>query len=160
MQRRRSLVVPREHGAWGILLVPLVTGACCGLFGGGSAAGLAPLVIVALALFWLRTPVESWLGTAAIRARTPEEFHLVRKAVLLLSIAATAGLVWLFWGGRNLELIPIGAVAGAAFLLQAAVRRVWRWLIPRRLRRRAGPGSGLRSPGPGQRPARVPHVRW
>lgn len=25
--RRRALVVPREHGAWGMLLVPLLTGA-------------------------------------------------------------------------------------------------------------------------------------
>ena len=26
-QRARALILPREHGAWGLLLVPLVTGA-------------------------------------------------------------------------------------------------------------------------------------
>src|SRR5260370_6250043 len=35
--RRQSLIFPREHGAWGILLVPLVTGASVGLLAGGRA---------------------------------------------------------------------------------------------------------------------------
>ena len=34
--RRRSFVLPREHGAWGILLVPLFAGATIGLLGGGD----------------------------------------------------------------------------------------------------------------------------
>ena len=35
-ERRRALIVPREHGAWGMLLVPLVTGAAVGLLAGGQ----------------------------------------------------------------------------------------------------------------------------
>ena len=85
--RRRSLVFPREHGAWGILLVPLVTGASAGLLAGGRAGPLAPLSIAVLALFWLRTPVESWMGTAPVRVRTGSELELVRNAAVALAAA-------------------------------------------------------------------------
>lgn len=124
--RQKSLIVPREHGAWGILLVPLATGAGVGLASGGAASSLAPLSVVALALFWLRTPVESWVGTAPIRARAPGEIRLVRNAVVGLAAISIGALVWLFWGGRNRVLVWIGTAAAAAFLLQGLLRRVRR----------------------------------
>ncbi|MFN7997567.1 MAG: YwiC-like family protein [Bryobacteraceae bacterium] len=127
-QRRRSLIVPREHGAWGILLVPLVTGAAVGLRSGGDFAPFPPLAIAALALFWLRTPVESWAGMAAIRARTGPEFRLVRTVALALAALSLLCLVWLFWGGRNGALIGIGAGAGLAFAAQAVMKRMSRVL--------------------------------
>ena len=122
--RQKSLIIPREHGAWGILLVPLVTGAITGLVAGGNAGSLAPLSIAALALFWLRTPLESWMGSTPIRARGPGEIRLVRNAVVLLAAVASVALVWLFWGGRNRILLGIGAAAAVAFLAQAGVRRI------------------------------------
>ena len=124
--RQKSLIIPREHGAWGILLVPLVTGAMTGLLEGGNPGSLAPLLIAALALFWLRTPLESWVGTTPIRARGPGEIRLVRNAVFLLAAVASVALVWLFWGGRNRILLGIGAAAAAAFLAQALLRRIYR----------------------------------
>lgn len=124
--RRRALIVPREHGAWGILLVPLATGAAVGLRAGGSAAGLAPLCIAALALFWLRTPVESWLGASPIRARTPDEFALVRRVAAVLSAIATGAVVWLFASGERWPLLGVGAAACVAFALQYGVKRIWR----------------------------------
>ena len=124
--RERSLIVPREHGAWGILLIPLVTGAAVGLGSGGSGWGLAPFTLAALALFWLRTPVESWIGSTPIRARTDVERRLVRKAVVLLGLASFGAVVWLLWGGRNLGLLWIGALAGGAFLAQAGLKQIWR----------------------------------
>jgi hypothetical protein len=124
--RQRSLIVPREHGAWGILLVPLVTGAALGLMAGGSVQRLAAFTVVALALFWLRTPVESWLGTTPIRARTPEELRLVWRTALALTAVAAAALIRLLWGWRTQALLAIGAAAAAAFLLQAGVKRIWR----------------------------------
>lgn len=124
--RRRALIIPREHGAWGILLVPMLTGAFVALRAGGDAADLAPFSIVAFSLFWLRTPVESWIGAAAIRARTPEEFRLVRTAALGLAGVSLSALVWLFWGGRNGSLLWIGAAACTAFLIQAGLKRIWR----------------------------------
>jgi YwiC-like protein len=123
--RRHSLIFPREHGAWGILLVPLVTGASAGLLAGGAAWPLAPLSIAVLSLFWLRTPVESWIGAAPVRARTPSELALVRNACCALAAVAAAALIWLFHDGRNRALVWIGAAAAAAFLAQALLR--WRW---------------------------------
>ena len=124
--RQKSLIIPREHGAWGILLVPLVTGASVGLLAGGSAASLAPLLMAALALFWLRTPVESWMGTGPLRARTPGEIQFVRNTAAVLAAVSIGALTWMFWGGRNPVLLWIGAAAGAAFLAQSAVKRIWR----------------------------------
>jgi hypothetical protein len=124
--RNRSLIIPREHGAWGILLIPLFTGACAGLLAGGRSESLAPFTLAALSLFWLRTPVESWAGTSPIRARTPSEIQLVRAAVLFLALVAAAGLIWLLWGGRNSALIWIGCAAVSAFLGQSLVRWIWR----------------------------------
>jgi hypothetical protein len=124
--RRRSLIVPREHGAWGILLVPMLTGASVGLWKGGEAGGLAPFSIVTLTLFWLRTPVESWIGTAPIRARTPNELRFVRNTSLALAAVSLSALFWLFWGWQNRALLWIGATAGSAFLVQSVLKRTGR----------------------------------
>ena len=124
--RRRSLIVPREHGAWGILLVPLITGAAVGLIAGGDARAMAPLSIAVLALFWLRTPVESWIGNSPVKARTAEEFALVRRAVLVLTAVSAGALAWLFWGGQHLSLLWIGVGAAAAFAAQGVVKRASR----------------------------------
>ena len=123
--RRRSLIFPREHGAWGMLLVPLVTGAAVGLLDGGNWPALAPLTIVALSLFWMRTPLESWIGAAAIRARSDGELALVRNVVAILALVSAGAAIWLFWGFRNFHLLWIGAAAGAAFVVQAVVKRGW-----------------------------------
>ncbi|HMC62019.1 MAG TPA: YwiC-like family protein [Candidatus Solibacter sp.] len=124
--RRRSLIFPREHGAWGLLLVPLATAATVGLLAGGRALPLLPLSIAALALFWLRTPAESWIGTTPVRARTRAEVRLVRNAVFALAAVSIAALIWLFWGGRNGALLWIGAGAAAAFIVQAIVKQISR----------------------------------
>jgi YwiC-like protein len=124
--RKKALLVPREHGAWGILLVPLVTGASVGLLAGGSASSLVPLVFAAITLFWLRTPLESWMGTSTVRARTPREMDLVRNAVFGSAAVSCSSLTWLFWGGRNRNLVWIGAGAAAAFLAQIVIKPIWR----------------------------------
>lgn len=124
--RSRLLIIPREHGAWGILLVPLFTGASVGLLAGGDGGNLVALIFVALSLFWLRTPLESWAGTTAARARTPGELRLVQAAVLFLVIVGISGLTWLLWNGRNRTLIWLGCAAAIAFLLQSLIRWTWR----------------------------------
>jgi hypothetical protein len=124
--RNRSLLVPREHGAWGILLIPLFTGASTGLLVGGDGKNLVALTLAVLALFWLRTPVEAWAGTAPVRARTPREFQLVRTAALVLAAIAISGLTWLLWNGQNLALLRLGCAAAIAFLAQLLVRRIWK----------------------------------
>ena len=120
--RRHALIFPREHGAWGILLVPLVSGAAAGLLAGGRVLPLLWLTLAALALFWMRTPVESWWGTTPMRAQPGAELRLVRRAVLLLAGVAGVALAAIFWGGRNADLAWIGAAAGLSVLVQALLR--------------------------------------
>jgi YwiC-like protein len=124
-ERRRALVVPREHGAWGMLLVPLMTGAAVGLVAGGHVAPVLLLTTAVLALFWLRTPTESWLGTSAVRVQTQEECQLVRNVILPLATIAAVSLSALFWQG-NRELIWLGMIAGAAFAAQVLLKKMGR----------------------------------
>lgn len=125
-ERRRALVLPREHGAWGLLLVPLVTGAGVALQISDRILPLVLLLIATLALFWLRTPLESWLGTSPMRAQTRGERHLVGLVIAgLVSVAAiTLGI--LLWGGQNPELWLIGGIAVAAFVAQGLIKRAGR----------------------------------
>ena len=120
--RTRALVVPREHGAWGLLLVPLVTGACIGFLRGHGLGDLVLFLTASLALFWLRTPLEILLGSSVLHAHTPEEKKIVWQSVLALSLCAALPLYALLRGGRNTGLLVIAAIAGAAFATQACVK--------------------------------------
>lgn len=121
--RRRALVLPREHGAWGMLLVPLVTGAAIGLESGGSVSPVLLLTTAVLALFWLRTPADSWLGTGVVRAQTPDERKHAARFILLLTTLAAVSLGLLFWQGGNLKLLGLGTVAGVAFAAQILLKK-------------------------------------
>jgi YwiC-like protein len=121
-----SLIAPREHGAWGLLLVPLVTGGAVGLLSGGNPLPLATLTIAALALFWLRTPVESWLGTGLLRAQTAHERRSVVVTIVILASVAACALIPLFRDGRNRDLLPLGVAAVLAFIAQSLLRKLSR----------------------------------
>ncbi len=122
-ERRHALIVPREHGAWGLLLVPMITGAGVAFH---QASHIMPLILLstaALALFWLRTPFESLIGTSAMKAQTTEEVHTVRSVVVLLGAVAAVTLGGLLWAGRNAGLWPLGAAVAGCFILQAIFKK-------------------------------------
>jgi hypothetical protein len=121
-ERRRALILPREHGAWGLFLVPMVTGAGVAFRESNHLVPALLLLVAALALFWLRTPVESLLGTSAIRVQTENERRVVGTAIAGLLIIATLSLGTLLWAWQNPLLWLIGAAAGAAFVGQALLK--------------------------------------
>jgi YwiC-like protein len=125
-QRARALIVPREHGAWGLLLVPMVTGAGVAFRESRHVVPAVLLLLATLALFWLRTPVESLLGTSAMRAQTGDERRTVGVAITCLGAVAALALGALLWSGQNPLLWLIGAAAGTAFLAQALLKLAWR----------------------------------
>jgi len=125
-ERRRALVLPREHGAWGLLLVPMFTGAGVALHQASQVFPLILLLTAALALFWLRTPLESLLGTSAMRAQTLEESHTLRSVIVVLGGVAALALAGLLWAGRNAGLWPLGAAVAAAFIAQAILKKISR----------------------------------
>jgi len=125
-ERRRALIVPREHGAWGLLLVPMITGAGVAF---RQASHIMPLILLsaaALALFRLRTPFESLIGTSAMRAESNDERRTVRSVVLALGGVAALALCALLWAGRNADLWPLGAAVAFAFIGQALLKKLGR----------------------------------
>jgi hypothetical protein len=124
--RRRALIIPREHGAWGLLLVPLLTGVVAGSVSEHRVWPLLMFTMATLCLFWLRTPVESLIGTASVTAKTQEERWPPLIASLLLTALATACLTVLMWKGQNLQLLLLGAASACALVIQAVLRRMGR----------------------------------
>ena len=53
-----------------MLLVPLLHWSGSGFRHGSNVAGFVLLLTASLGLFWLRTPVESLLGTSPMRAQS------------------------------------------------------------------------------------------
>jgi hypothetical protein len=125
-ERRHALILPREHGAWGLLLVPMVTGAGVAFRESHHVVPILLLLTAALALFWLRTPVESLVGTSAMRAQTSQERRTVMVVVGALGTVAGLALAALLWAGQNPLLWPIGMAAGLAFVGQALLKNLGR----------------------------------
>jgi len=125
-ERHRALILPREHGAWGLLLVPIITGAGVAF---RECSHIFPLILLsaaALALFWLRTPAESLLGTSVMRAQTTEESRTVKLAIVVLGGVAAGALCALLWAGKNADLWPLGAFVAAAFIAQSLLKKLGR----------------------------------
>lgn len=125
-ERLKALVVPREHGAWGILLVPLLVGGSVGILRGGKIEPIALLLGAALSLFWLRVPVESLLGTGVMRAKQGQER---RHVISAMAVAAALSFFFLAvllpgWSGRTLLLL--GGATGGAFVAQAILKKLGR----------------------------------
>ncbi len=120
------MVIPREHGAWGMLLVPLATGAVASLHSGINGGALTLFILAAMSLFWLRTPVESWLGTSAVKAQNQDERAFVVKMIAGIGALAIASIAALLWNGRFRGLLTVGALAGLAFAIQAGVKKLGR----------------------------------
>lgn len=125
-ERRHALIVPREHGAWGLLLVPMITGAGLALRESRNIVPFVLLLMSALTLFWLRTPFESLLGTSAMRAQTRDERRAVIDSIAILASIAALGLGTLLWAGQNSNLWWIGAAASVAFAGQALLKKLGR----------------------------------
>lgn len=124
--RIRSLVWPREHGAWGLLLVPLVTGAWIGHPTEERVLHVAFFALAALALFCLRTPVEACLEVSPLRPQTPAERKAIYVSIVSYASVAGAALFDLIWRVGAHTLLLLGAVAAAAFLAQAVLRKMGR----------------------------------
>jgi hypothetical protein len=125
-ERHRALILPREHGAWGLLLVPLITGAGVALHQCSHIFPLILLLTAALSLFWLRTPLESLIGTSAMRAQDSEEYRALKSVIVMLGAVSAAALAALLWKGRNVELWPLGGAVAAAFIVQALLKKLGR----------------------------------
>lgn len=124
--RMRAFFLPREHGAWGMLLVPLVTGAAAGSPHGERVAWILLFAVAALGLFCLRTPVEAGLHLSPLRPQNSEERRLIHTSIILYSSVACLALVSLIVWAHACELLLLGAAAAIAFLIQALLKQLGR----------------------------------
>ena len=124
--RRRAMIVPREHGAWGLLLVPLFTGVVAGFAPEHRVWALLQFTLIAFSLFLLRTPLESLLRTGAIVARTSEERWTALIASAGLGFFSSSCLIGLMWNGRYPALWVLGAATAGSFVMQAVLRKLGR----------------------------------
>ncbi len=124
--RGRSFFLPREHGAWGMLLVPLVTGAAAGNPRGERIIWILLFAAIALGLFCLRTPVEAELEISALRPQNDAERRLIHYSIYIYTSIAVLPLAVLMLWARAYGLLLLGAVAAIAFLLQAVLKQLGR----------------------------------
>jgi hypothetical protein len=125
-ERLKSFVLPREHGAWGMLLIPLMTGAAVGFASSQAVLPLVLFVTAALSLFGLRTPVEAWFGASALRPTTSAERRVVLYSIFAYAAVATFAVGWLLIQEKALGLIFIGTAAAIVFGLQASLKKIGR----------------------------------
>lgn len=124
--RRRLLVFPREHGAWGMLFIPLATGALVALHHAAPLLPLLLLVVAAFALFCLRTPLEALLGTSPMRVHGEAEHSLASTWAMIYASAAALALSQLIQLGYGRGLLELGAFVAAALAVQLVLRKLGR----------------------------------
>lgn len=115
----RKLLIPREHGSWGLWILPLLSGAVVGM--SSPRAAWTPLLwfcLVSTCAFLINQPLESLLGFSLFKIRTQHERHAVTTWIASFGTLAAAGGVGLVIGGRSwiILLLPL---AVAAFMIRA-----------------------------------------
>jgi len=124
--RGRAFFLPREHEAWGMLLVPLLTGAAAGHPRGERITWILLFAAAALGLFCLRAPLEARMEISPLRPQDDAEGRLVHNSIYLYaSVAGSALAVLIFWA-RAYGLLVLGAAAAIAFLLQTVLKQLGR----------------------------------
>ena len=115
----RKLLVPREHGSWGLWLLPLITGAVVGAATNPGPSDGTILWFCAgfAAAFLAYQPLEALLGISPLKTRTPEEKQLAATWVILAGFVATVSAVQLIIAGRG-HVLLFALLAAACFALR------------------------------------------
>ena len=111
--------LPREHGAWAWLLLPLVAG---GAAAGSANAPLPLLAVGALAAYLVRAPLEMAL-------RRPAQRRGYSAWATLYAVAALLPLTLLLFHYHRWGLLPLGAtgvVIALPVLISRRLRYRWR----------------------------------
>ena len=128
------LLVPREHGTWGLLLFPLISGAIVG-YAAGPKASLAAMLwflLTTLSAFLIYQPLESLLGFSLINARSRQQKRIAILSVIALGVIALLGVLQLFHLHRGLVL-GFGLAALGCFCVRLLLGSSRRMRIPRQL---------------------------
>jgi hypothetical protein len=105
-------VVPRQHGAWGFLALPVALAL--------TRTGIFPLLVPAT-VAWVAAYPLSWALTGRLSARRPERFD--RALVLWASVVLVAGAPLLWWRPWLVWVVVAYAVLWVVNLAFARTRR-------------------------------------
>jgi len=128
------LMVPREHGTWGLLLFPLISGAIVG-YVASSKTSVKPalwFLLTALSAFLIYQPLESLLGLSLIKARSQRQQRIAILSVIALAVIATAGVLELFNLRRGMVL-GFGLMALGCFGIRLLLGTSRLMRVPRQL---------------------------
>lgn len=115
----RKILVPREHGSWGIWLVPLVSGALIGAKGASAGASLPVIwfLIASASAYLSYQPLEVLLGLSPLRVRTSREHNVALAWILSCLLLGSVSLVELVRLGR-MKIIWFAVLGGACFAIR------------------------------------------
>jgi len=121
----RKLLVPREHGSWGLWLLPLITGAIVGWAAnpGQSNWAIFWFCAASAAAFLAYQPAEALLGISPVKTRNAEEKQIAATWVILTGFVAVISAVELVLSGRSRVLL-FAALAAACFGLRMLFAKV------------------------------------
>jgi hypothetical protein len=133
-QPTSSFLVPREHGSWGLWLLPLISGAVVGYVFTPHAAA-APVFwfgLAAASAFLIYQPLESLLGLSLVKMRSQREQRTALLWIIVLTIAAVCSVLELLHLQRFMVLL-IGVVALGSFGVRSLLGRSRRVRILKQL---------------------------
>ncbi|HKV91330.1 MAG TPA: YwiC-like family protein [Candidatus Angelobacter sp.] len=129
------LVVPREHGAWALWLLPLISGGIAGYFSAPRSA-VAPALwfsLVAVCAFLVHQPLETLLDVSVLRLRSLHEQRVAVFWVMGLTAMASLGVLELLrlhrglifvFAGMALSSFALGALFGRTRSLRVSKQHV------------------------------------
>jgi hypothetical protein len=115
-----TLLLPREHGAWGILLIPYLTAVAVA---GRLSLAVVLAVAAVLLAFLARYPLELLLVPGLYRRAGSPSIRRARALAWLYGLLAAAVGVLLIIGWELLLLLPIGLLALVFFSFHIWVGR-------------------------------------
>src|SRR5215469_5433747 len=123
------LLVPREHGSWGLWLLPLISGVMVGWNARSTDSGVAIswFTLAAASAFLIHQPFQAWLGRSALKARSAEERRVALGATLVFLSLSGLCLFAMAQHARSLVflLVALAAACFLANLLMAGLRKRW-----------------------------------
>lgn len=129
-----QLLVPREHGTWGLWLLPLISGGVVGYWRSPGVAAKPALwfCLAAACAFLIYQPLESLLGFSLLKIRTQRQQRIAILWVIVLTAISAISVLQLVQLHRAMVLL-FAAAALACFGLRTLLGRSRRFRVPKQL---------------------------
>ncbi len=114
-------IIPKEHGAWAVFLVPLLIGVG---HGGGFRWPAVLFLISSLGIFLSYVPAQTLLRTAARTSQDEEKARAARHWIFVYLLISVASILPVLVALRRWLLLPIGFIGLGSFLMNFVLTRI------------------------------------